>query len=242
MAQISNCYLEYHSEFITLITLITLWRPQAVCSNCVMLQVNMDLKVESMLPRIKAVLEVKVQNSTRKEYLSECMLSCSCRITFFFFKYQGANLQCAGWIFFLWKEHQGLKEFVLVPPNCLPMSCCFLGNGTIFREKISRDIFMPFLGYKKCDLKKKTLKTSHNIYPINSTVVSHVVCALILCESSKAGSPITILSVTHDIVSRQRHRIWEKKTKRRIVIKMGFMQVLRVLSFDHHQELNQLHE
>lgn len=96
MAQISNCYLEYHSEFITLITLITLWHPQAVCSNCVMLQVNMDLKVESMLPRIKAVLEVKVQNSTRKEYLSECMLSCSCRITFFFFKYQGANLQCAG--------------------------------------------------------------------------------------------------------------------------------------------------
>lgn len=34
----------------------------------------------------------------------------------------------------------------------------FLGNGTIFREKISRDIFMPFLGYKKCDLKKKTKK------------------------------------------------------------------------------------
>lgn len=26
------------------------------------------------------------------------------------------------------------------------------------------------------------------------------------------------------------------------MIKMGFMQVPRVLSFDHHQELNQLHE
>lgn len=128
MAQISNCYLEYHSEFITL---ITLWRPQDVCSICVMLQVN--IKMESMLPRIKAVLEVKVQNSTRKEYLSECMLSCSCRITFFLsIREQICNV---------------LAEFFSVKRTSRPQRICscasqlftdvllFLGNGTIFREK-----------------------------------------------------------------------------------------------------------
>lgn len=126
MAQISNCYLEYHSEFITLITLITLWRPQAVCSNCVMLQVNMDLKMESMLPRIKAVLEVKVQNSTRKEYLSECMLSCSCRITLLFFlsiREQICNVLAE--FFFCEKNIKASKNLFLCLPivyRCLAVS------------------------------------------------------------------------------------------------------------------------
>lgn len=161
---------------------------------------------------------------------------------FIFFKYQGANLQCAGWIFFSVKRTSRPQRICSCASQLFTDVLLFLGNGTIFREKNIQRYFYAVSWLQDMWFKKENIKTPHNIYPINSTVVSHVVYALILCESSKAGSPITILSVSHDIVSRQRHRIWEKKTKRRIVIKMGFMQVPRVLSFDHHQELNQLHE
>lgn len=149
MAQISNCYLEYHSEFITL------WRPQAVCSNCVMLQVNMDLKMESMLPRIKAVLEVKVQNSTRKEYLSECMLSCSCRITLFFLSIREQICNVLAEFFFCEKNIKASKNLFL----CLPIvyRCPAVSRKwDNFQRKKYPEIFLcRFLATRR-DLKKKT--------------------------------------------------------------------------------------